>query len=326
MSYQDNSQFEEKNNNKEKVSNSNELKNQFCPYLGLKFDPKTWVGYPSPLNYCHRVKPLAVPKFEHQISHCLSKNFIDCPIVYGGPGQRMPKAIQSQSIQRATLKKIIKIEVMIGVALIAVILGAIFWNQIIAGIAQIGESASREAQTNTQESIFTKTASPTAELTPTFANTSTATIENSPNPTQTPIPPSETPLPPTSTIEPPILALETPIGRDKKFIIHAVIPGESLELYAKNYNTTVPAIRAVNYDLPSFLPLDWVVIIPLNTSDVTDIPPFEPFEVKEAISVGTLAEILSVDLTDLRLYNRIPSGYALNPGEWILIPRETPKP
>lgn len=326
MPYQSNSEFIKNEVQNENPPNFEGFENQICPYLGLKFDSKTWMGFPSPINYCHRVKPLTVPKFEHQREYCLSNNYSQCPIIMVGPGQRMPKAIRSQSEKRPTLRRIIRIEVLIGLLLIMVILGGIFWNQIIAGITQINQSASNFPQTSTQTLFITKTSSPTIESSPSPTSTVTATQESSPSPTLTPIPPSETPLPPTSTIEPPILALETPIGRDKKFIIHAVIPGESLELYAKNYDTTVPAIRAVNYDLPSFLPLDWVVIIPLNTSDVTGIPPFEPYEVKEAISVETLAEILSVDLTNLRLYNRIPSGYALNPGEWILIPRETPKP
>ena len=326
MTNQENSQFEEENNHKGNPSNPEELKNQFCPYLGLKFDPKSWVGYPSPINYCHRVKPLAVPKFNHQRSYCLTNNYIDCPIVYGGPGQRMPKTIRSQSKQANTLKKIVRIEVLIGLLLVAIILGAIFWQQIVAGISQIGQSASNNPQTSTQALIKTKTSSPTIERSASPTRAITATKENSPTPTQTLITPSETPLPPNQTMEPPVLALETPIGQDMKFIIHAVIPGESLELYARDYNTTVEAIRAINYKLPSFLPLDWTVIIPLNTSDVTGVPAFEPYEVRDTVTVEALAELLSVDLTDLRLYNRIPKGYTLSPAEWIMVPREPQTP
>ena len=112
------------------------------------------------------------------------------------------------------------------------------------------------------------------------------------------------------------------MGVDQHFIIHKVIPGESLELYAKDYNTTVEAIRAVNFKLPSFLPLDWTVVIPYNIIDVTDVPAFEPYEIKQTTTVEALADQLAVDLTELRRYNRIPSGYILNPGEWLLVPRE----
>jgi hypothetical protein len=320
MANQENSKLEENNKTIENQNNSEGLNDQFCPYLGLKFDPKSWVGYPSPINYCHRVKPLAVPKFEHQRNFCLTKNFIECPIVYGGPGQKMPKTIQSHSNQNNKLKKIIRIEVITGLILIAIILSAIFWNQIISGISQISGLALENSETSTLSPAMTLTHSATFTLSPTFS--ATATKQNSPTPTQTPIPPSETPSPPTSTIEPPILALETPMGPDKGFIIHAVIPGESLELYARDYNTTVEAIRAINYNLPSFLPLDWIVVIPLNTSDISGIPAFEPYEIKQDVTLEVLADLLLVDPTELQVYNRIPSGYSLSPGEWIIVPRE----
>lgn len=307
-------------NQEEGENNKDKGEIHFCPYLGLKFDPKTSVGYPSPLNYCHRVKLLAVPQFEHQRSYCLTKKCIECPIFHASPGQKMPKTIRSQSDRRTTLKRIIRIQVLIGLLLIAIILGAIFWNQITAAVAQIGNFGSNRNQTSTTTTLSTMTSSPTIAISPTF--TTTATMENSPTLTHTPIPPTETPSPPTPTMEAPVLALETPIGKDIQFIIHEVIPGEALELYTRDFNTTVEAIRAVNYHLPSFLPLDWIVVIPLNTNDVTGIPPFEPYEVSEPILVEALAELLSVDLTDLRLYNRIPSGYTLNPGEWLLVPRE----
>ena len=323
MTSPEKTEFKENNIRVDISSNSEGLENQFCPYLGLKFDPKSWMGYPSPLNYCHRVKPLAVPRFEHQRNYCLTENYIDCPIVYGGPGQRMPKTIRSQSDRRSTLKRIIRIEVLVGLLLTSIILGAIFWNQITEAIPQIGNNRSNKAQIITT-TLTTMTSSPPFAVSPTF--TSTATLENSPTPTHTPIPSTETPSPPSATMESPVLALETPIGQDIQFIIHEVIPGESLEAYARDYNTTVEAIRAVNYNLPSFLPLDWIVVIPLNTNDVSDIPLFEPFEITQIVTVEALADLLSVDLTELRRYNRIPSGYTLSPGEWILIPRETSKP
>jgi len=293
-------------------------KNLFCPYMGLKFDPKSWVGYPSPINYCHRVKPLAVPKFEHQREYCLSDNFTQCPIIQIGPGQRMPKTIRSTANKGSSLKKIILIEVLVGFLLIAIILGAFFWQQIISGFDQIG---GREPSV-TQTSFVLDTTTPTIVTSPTSTVTVTPTLENTATPTATLAPPTETLSPPSPTIEPPVLALETPIGEDPQFVIHAVVPGESLELYARDYNTTVDAIRSINYNLPSFLPLDWIVVIPQNTVDVSGIPPFEPYEVQQAVRVEVLADLLSVDLTDLRRYNLIPMGYTLNPGEWLLVPRQ----
>ena len=318
MTDQENSAIEENDNNVEISTNSEALKIQFCPYLGLKFDPKSWVGYPSPINYCHRVKPLAVPKFEHQREFCLSVNYIQCPIILVGPGQRMPKTIRSKANSRSSLRKIIFIEVLVGILLIAIILGAIFWRQIFSEVLKIGE----QQPTVNQSPIITESATATLGISPINTATITSTMEETPTPTQTFLPPTDTPALPTPTIEPPVLALETSIGKDIQFIIHAVVPGESLELYARDYNTSVEAIRAVNFNLPSFLPLDWIVIIPLNTVDVSGIPQFEPYEVQQATTVEMLADLLSVDLTGLRLYNRIPKNYTLNPGEWLLVPRQ----
>ena len=318
MNEDDNFDLDEISNYQERNFIHKNEKNLFCPYLGLKFDPKSWVGYPSPINYCHRVKPLAVPKFEHQREYCLSNNYSQCPIIQVGPGQRMPKTIRSTANKGSSLKKIIFIEVLVGLLIIAIILGAIFWKQILLGFEQIA----RQQPSVTQTSFILETSTPTIRTSPTSTVTNTPTLEDTPTPTQTLVPPTKTPGFPTPTIEPPDLALETPIGQEPQFIIHAVVPGESLEMYAREYNTTVEAIRAVNFNLPSFLPLDWFVVIPLNTVDVSGIPPFEPYEVQQSVSVEVLADLLSVDLTDLRLYNLIPMNYTLNPGEWLLVPRQ----
>lgn len=286
-----------------------------CPFLGLKSDPKSWVGYPSPLNVCHRVKPLSVPEFNHQQTFCLSNDFINCSVYHNHPGQRMPKHIQSQSFKKFDLKKIILIEVLVGAVLIAVILGIIFRKEIASEFSEFTSLFAQKTATITNTPFVTRTSTATVSSSP------TQTLTNSPSLTPTPILPSSTPAPPTRTLEPPILALETPIGEEWQYLIHAVVPGESLELYAKMYETSVDAIRAVNYDLPSFLPLDWVVVIPLGTENVEDMPAFETYQIRNDIRVEALALELEVDPIELRRYNLIPAGYTLSAGDWLIIPR-----
>ncbi len=53
---------------------------------------------------------------------------------------------------------------------------------------------------------------------------------------------------------------------------HRVAEGESLQVFANLYNTSVEAIRNVNYDLIAPLWIDWLVVIPMNTMDVSGIP------------------------------------------------------
>jgi len=131
---------------------------------------------------------------------------------------------------------------------------------------------------------------------------------------------SETPTP---TIYPSTLALDTPIGADVQFVIHQVRPGESLFQYAREYNTNVDAIRAVNYDLPSVLMVDWIVIIPVDIEDPTGLPLFEAFQVTmRGLTVESLSGELSVEPENLAKYNNVPLDYTFSRGDWILVPRE----
>ncbi|MEA3325750.1 MAG: LysM domain-containing protein [Chloroflexota bacterium] len=146
--------------------------------------------------------------------------------------------------------------------------------------------------------------------------------------TQTDPPPSPTKqLTSTPTDVKPVLTLDIPIGSEYQFIIHRVKEGESLQIFADLYNTSVEAIRAVNYDLIAPLWIDWLVIIPVNTTDVEDIPTFEPYQVEsDQITISELSKQLSTQLEDLLLYNNLDSEHVLYQGEWLLIPRERSEP
>jgi hypothetical protein len=90
----------------------------------------------------------------------------------------------------------------------------------------------------------------------------------------TPLPSrAETPAP---TLEP-VHALETPIGTDNHFIIHRVLPGESLLLLSQHYGTSVDAIELINYQLPTPLLEGFPIVIPVNDVDVRGFPAFEAY-------------------------------------------------
>lgn len=119
------------------------------------------------------------------------------------------------------------------------------------------------------------------------------------------------------------MRLGTPIGRDIIFIIHRVVEGEALGQYASRYNTTEEAIRAVNYNMPSVLFIDWLLVIPLDRTDTTGLPAFQPLQIEEGgITLEALARQLGVEAEDISLYNDIEPEHILLPGEWILVPRE----
>jgi len=107
------------------------------------------------------------------------------------------------------------------------------------------------------------------------------------------------------------------------FIILRVDPGESLARYATRFNTTDAAIRAVNYDLPPVLPPGWILVIPMDITDISGLPAFEPLEVQTGgMTIEALAVELGVGVEDLYRYNDIQPGRIMQAGEWLLVPRE----
>jgi capsular exopolysaccharide synthesis family protein len=143
----------------------------------------------------------------------------------------------------------------------------------------------------------------------------TRTAESLSQPTNTPT------LKPTSTVPTNPHTLDSPIGTNPRFIIHRVKSGENLDLYAQEYHTTIEAIRAVNYYSPTPIWEDWLIVIPLDTTDTTNLPAFEAYMVTDKnITIEKLAQSNLVDPALLKTYNGYPDNYQLTAGEWILIP------
>jgi LysM repeat protein len=122
--------------------------------------------------------------------------------------------------------------------------------------------------------------------------------------------------------------LEVLIGTDYKFVIHKVLTGEDLNQYATKYNTSVDAIKAVNYGQD---PIPWVntlLVIPVDFTDYSRLPSFVIYEVKReevGISVDDMAKRLRVSPLDLKYYNGWTSpGDRPLVGDLLLVPRPRP--
>jgi hypothetical protein len=74
---------------------------QTCPYLGLKEDPTTALGFPSGGNHCFKTQPNSTIITSHQQEFCLSPNHISCPIYRQSQIQPMPTELAYSE----TLKK-----------------------------------------------------------------------------------------------------------------------------------------------------------------------------------------------------------------------------
>ena len=288
------------------------LQNQnSCPKLGLKEDPDSYSAFPLKINACYHVRPVDTPNLSHQRSYCLTSAYLHCPIYESAPGSKMPKEI---SLKKETLSKD-KLFLLTGIGILLVVIILFFsFRSGIPRLFTIDEQS---------------TPSPTASVSPTITP-----VQPSETATTLPITPSlteplatDTQVPPTPTARIVILTLDTPIGGDQKFIIHRVAEGETLQIFANKYHTSVEAIKDINFDLIIPLWTDWLVVIPENITAVSKLPLFEAHQVEEEyIKIQDLAIKLSASLEEMIYYNNIEENYLLRKGDWLLVPREKPQP
>ena len=287
-----------------------------CPYLGLGDDPTTPVGYPSTRNVCYQSKKHENPSLNYQRSTCLTDRFINCPVYNAEVKGKLPRSIRHRSKKSFDLSNKLLYIVLFFVIIIGLGTVMLFNGQWVSKINQVLiPSWQKTHQVRTNQEL------PTAPVTKIPDQDAVESVEPNRTPSSTS---TQTPSATATTFaSPPILALDTPIGGETKFIIHRARQGESLFQYAREQNTNVDAIRAVNYGLPAVLYVDWIVVIPIDVDDPAGLPAFEAFEVTmRGRTVEALAEELAVIPEDLSKYNNVPMDYKFSPGEWILVPRE----
>ena len=196
------------------------------------------------------------------------------------------------------------------------------------------------ATTATPTSTITKTPRPTRTPTQTPSNTPTETPSNTPTltPTYT-LTSTDTPnLTATNSVSLTMTAssfaeacghgLDVPFGGSPTFVVHLMAGGESLNMYAEKYQTTTDAILAINYQLTTPIKSGKVIVIPLNTSSVSGIPPFELYQAVEAVvTTDELASQLGTNSQSLDQYNALVEPCTMFSG-WVLIPhpQETTTP
>lgn len=283
-----------------------------CPHLGLKNDRTTSVGYPSKWNVCHHAKGKPAPELEYQQANCLTARYTQCVVYKSPPGVILPENIQQPKEPLKLEPKYFLWALLVILLGIGIVFGITYREQLLIQADRILVPAWQQTQRalpTTIPSTPTLVATPTETQQPTVTPTVTAT----PEPTISPSP----------TWQPAVFALGTPVGGEIKFIIQRVNEGAALGQYADRYNTTEAAIRAINYNMPAVLLIDWILVIPVDITDTRDLPAFEVIQIQEGgISVKALATQLGVDPEDVSLYNHIDPNRILEPGEWILIPRE----
>ena len=295
-----------------------------CPYLGLADDGQTALAFSSDWNCCHHCKPVTAVKLDHQRMYCLSPDHRNCTAYAQPPDNAMPRELRGRHPARGGSSTWTWLTLALAFFALMIILGLYFSTQIRTFLPpEILEIVVRPSVPPTALPVYV---TPSSDVSPTL--------------TPSALPPSATSTPiPTLVLDDPVLAtiasadptatitriprdIETLIGINYIFRIHRVRHGENLETLAYLNGTTIAAIFAVNYKFSAPLWVDQVIIIPINQTDVSDLPPFESYRVTEDISLDDLAVELNADSGQIQFYNGLGTSTQLHHGEWIIVPRE----
>jgi LysM repeat protein len=310
-----------------------------CPYLGLHDDRFTSLAYPSDWNFCYRAKPPSSVDMSHQTEFCLGSQYVQCPIYLREKAGPLPSALRGNAYLPNSSRNLwITLLLLLLIILAA---GVLFRTRLLEMIHNGGSGlvspqtlvidTQVPLQTQTPKTIETALASwtnpaliiptalpsntPTVNLTQTTATltaTNTLTLTPSKTPTRTPSP----------------LAsgacghnLDIAFGSNPVFVIHQLERGDNLNMLAPKYQTTFNAILAINYHLTTPVQSGWFIIIPLGTSNVTNLPPFEPYQASGVvITTDEMAHQLGTDPHLLVQYNAFTEPCKLFSG-WMIVPR-----
>jgi hypothetical protein len=282
----------------------------FCPYLGLREDPGSLAAYPSPHNVCHRCSPPSVPVLHHQSSTCLTSNYATCPAQTDSalPHELILPSTNPRRPQQNTPIVWGAAVLLVGAILVAIVLFATKNNRPVVAAP---------LATATVDAALPAPQIRSTEVQPTPSNTP----EPSPTATPSPIPtPTFTSEP---QIQPGVHQLQSELGGDIKLIMYRILDGDQLPIVARRYQTSPEAVQAINFKSVYPLWVNHVIVIPLNTEDVTELPKFEAYEITDAqIDLQSLAEILGVDSAQIKYYNLCPQNCLVQKGDWVLLPRQ----
>jgi LysM repeat protein len=310
-----------------------------CPYLGLHDDRFTSLAFSSNWNFCYRAKPPSSIDLSHQTEFCLGSQYVQCPIYLRAKAGPLPSALRGSARLPNSGGRL---GLMLLLLLLIILAAGLFFRTRLLEMIHNGGFGLASPQvlvidtqfpllTQTPRTIETVLASwtnpaliiptalpsntPTVNLTETTATltaTNTLTLTPSKTPTRTP---STTPSGTCGH------NLDVTFGSNPVFVIHQLERGDNLNMLAPKYQTTPNAILAVNYHLSMPVQPGWFIVIPVGTSNVTNVPPFEPYQAPGVvITTDEMARQLGTDPRLLSQYNAFVEPCKLFLG-WMIVPR-----
>jgi len=278
-----------------------------CPHLGQDEDPCTYSSYASSRNFCYHSKPRTIPLLDHQSNFCLSENYPKCPVYQLDENAVFPDEFR---FRRFEFPKIIPWKWLIPLFAIIITLIIIFSFPGLRNLKFLTPEQDNTTIFAGNQILNTTTPNPLLGTTPSMVEKPTITQA-----------PSASPVLETGTPSNDPHGLDEPIGVTHRFVIHRIQEGESLGNLAAQYDTSLQAIQDVNYFLPDPVWIDWLVIIPVETTDVIGLPKFEAqIVVTGGVTIEEFAADQDLDPSTLKFYNGLPDAYLLSSGEWLLIP------
>ncbi len=314
--------------------------NPICPFLGLESDADSSQAFASNLNYCHHTNPIGAVTIGHQTEFCLSRKHRECPVFLRKEAGSLPRHLRTASRTKKTRR--ISPGSIIASIITLILIFMLGWQF----FAQTKSSPVKtESPAYNAPSLSTETFTPIPSIT-----------------TATPLPPTAISTPTlhipffgsvtvtsSLTLTPSVTAtqfvsrhqLDVEIGTDRKFIIHRLAKGESLDPHVLQYNTSIEAVKAINYDLYLTNPVrrDTLIVFPLNFTNVSGLHVLDVYQVLEVrynvnselginfrgINYEDLVLYLRdhIDLGDFKYYNGItePGDRPLI-GDYFLIPQK----
>ena len=274
-----------------------------CPHLGLIHDAASHMNFPSLSNQCLKCKKPGSPNFDHQQNYCLSKNYVDCVLAQSDRKIPMPIAIGVPAPSPYRFFWFISIPAVLILAAVFIL----YRNPVVSAAPALIPAAGLSTP-------ITPLASPTDRKVVSKTASLSAAVGSTPLPSQISMP----------FVSPHGFEVtKIPSGSDQVYLIHIVAQGETLDVIAANYATTVQAIIAVNYELTPPVWVDYPIVIPLDTTDAAGFSSFTVYIVEEyeTISSKELAEILAVDAADLEFYNVCSANCQFVSGDVLLVPQ-----
>lgn len=299
-----------------------------CPHLGLRDDPQTCLAFPSNWNYCHRAIPPDSVRLEHQRRFCQNKGHENCPVwLWEKPGP-LPADLRGKPVSK-TRRRRARVGVLVPIVLMGI--AATVWfgftKGLLGGPPQQLPTARPTMASTEAAATLTEVPGPLPTAQPflpqaDIASTSPATLsdfsvtrEYSDLLAMTLTPGSTTPG---------VCGhqLDTPFGPGPQYIIHVVGGGDSLNRYENMFETSLGAIQGINEPFQIPVRKDSVLVIPLKTTNVAELPVFRPYLVSyRNTPIQTMAFKVAAQLDAFKKYNGFDDSCRDFMG-WVLSPHE----